>query len=486
MSILLQHIIQNIKALSGSQFNPNAAVSGITMDSRKVQPGYVFVAVRGTQSNGHDFISKAIELGAQTIIAETAHDGSAVNWIQVEHGADALGLLASAYYGNPSEKLRLVGVTGTNGKTTVATLLYELFVRLGYKVGLISTVRNRIHDKEIIATHTTPDAVSLNALLLEMVEYGCDFCFMECSSHAIDQRRIAGLKFEGAIFTNLTHDHLDYHQTFDAYRDAKKLFFDQLGRDAFALTNKDDRNGMVMLQNTKASKYTYSLSGISDFKAKVIEQDFNGMLLKVGETEAWFRLIGTFNAYNLLAVYGTAFLLGMKEEEILQQLTQLGSVAGRIDFFQVGKITGIIDYAHTPDALKNVLEVINAIRTRNEKLITIIGCGGDRDTAKRPVMAEIASRMSDLAIFTSDNPRNESPESILDAMEEGVEPSNYKKTLRITDRKEAIRTAVRMAGDGDIILLAGKGHETYQDIKGERFPFDDKAILKESLNQLKA
>lgn len=481
----LQELLLDIATLAGSKFDGAAAVKGITMDSRKVEPGFAFVAIRGTQVDGHTFIDQVIRAGATTIIAEIPCREEGVNWVQVESGAEALGRMASAFFDHPSKSLKLVGVTGTNGKTTVATLLYELFLRLGYRAGLLSTVRNRIHDKELSATHTTPDAVSLNALLADMVADGCDYCFMECSSHAIDQRRIAGLSFVGGIFTNLTHDHLDYHHTFDAYRDAKKRFFDTLGEDAFALVNKDDRNGMVMLQNTRATKYTYSLSSMSDFRAKMLEQDFNGMLLKIGEVEAWYRLIGGFNAYNLLAVYGTAFLLGIKEEEIVEHLTQLGSVAGRIDSLHVEGIVGIIDYAHTPDALKNVLELINAIRSRNEKLITVVGCGGDRDKTKRPIMAEIAVRLSDQVIFTSDNPRSENAETILDEMELGVPPNYYKKTVRISDRKEAIKAAVRFAEAGDIILVAGKGHETYQEIQGVKHPFDDKAILKETIEKIK-
>lgn len=480
----LKDLITGLTPLKGSRYQAESQVKGITMDSRKVEPGFAFVAIKGSTVDGHQFIPQVIEAGASLIVAESAPNREGVDWIQVESSHEALGQMASAFYDHPSQQLKLVGITGTNGKTTVATLLYELFLRLGYRVGLLSTVRNRIHDKVLSATHTTPDAVSLNALLADMVADGCDFCFMECSSHAIEQRRIAGLDFDGAVFTNLTHDHLDYHKTFDAYRDAKKLFFDTLGRDAFALINKDDRNGMVMLQNTKATKYTYSLSSMSDFKAKVVEQDFNGMLLRIGDTEAWYRLIGGFNAYNLLAVYGTAFLLGIKEEEIIHHLTQLGSVAGRIDSMRVEGVVGIVDYAHTPDALKNVLEVINAIRSRNEKLITVVGCGGDRDTAKRPIMAEIAARLSDQVIFTSDNPRSEDPELILNQMEEGVPPTYYKKTMRISDRKEAIKAAARFAEKGDIILVAGKGHETYQEIKGVKHPFDDKAILKETIEKL--
>ncbi len=482
----LKDLIQEITPMEESRFDGSTTIKGITMDSRKVEPGFAFVAIRGAVADGHAFIDKALDLGAVLIVAESSPTTEAGNWIQVESTHEALGQMASAFYDHPSRQLKLVGVTGTNGKTTVATLLYELFVRLGYRTGLLSTVRNRIHDKVLPATHTTPDAVSLNALLADMLADGCDYCFMECSSHAIHQRRIAGLHFTGGLFTNLTHDHLDYHGSFEDYRDAKKLFFDTLPVEAFALTNKDDRNGNFMLQNTKASKYTYSLHSMSDFRARMLEQDFNGMLLKIGETEAWYRLVGGFNAYNLLAVYGAAFLLHIREDEIIHHLTQLGSVAGRIDYVREGDLTGIIDYAHTPDALKNVLEVINSIRTRNEKLITVIGCGGDRDTAKRPIMAEVAVRLSDQVVFTSDNPRSEDPERILDEMEKGVPPELYKRTVRISDRREAIKTAVRLAKTGDIVLVAGKGHETYQEIQGVKHPFDDKAILKEMMEKLKA
>ena len=482
----LKDLIQEITPMEGSRFDSSTTIKGITMDSRKVEPGFAFVAIRGAVADGHAFIDKALDQGAVLIVAESSPNREDGNWIRVESTHEALGQMASAFYDHPSRQLKLVGVTGTNGKTTVATLLYELFVRLGYRTGLLSTVRNRIHDKVLPATNTTPDAVSLNALLADMLADGCDYCFMECSSHAIHQRRIAGLHFTGGLFTNLTHDHLDYHGSFENYRDAKKLFFDTLPVEAFALTNKDDRNGNFMLQNTKASKYTYSLHSMSDFRARVLEQDFNGMLLKIGETEAWYRLVGGFNAYNLLAVYGAAFLLHIREDEIIHHLTQLGSVAGRIDYVREGGLTGIIDYAHTPDALKNVLEVINSIRTRNEKLITVIGCGGDRDTAKRPIMAEVAVRLSDQVVFTSDNPRSEDTEQILDAMEKGVPPELYKRTVRISDRREAIKMAVRLAQPGDIVLVAGKGHETYQEIQGVKHPFDDKAILKEMMEKLKA
>lgn len=479
----LAELLSNTKIIKGTP--ENQEVKGLVMDSRQVQEGFVFVAVKGTQVDGHKFIDDVFKKGALAVIGEEDVNCEGL-YIQVENSSLALGQMASAFYDFPSREIKVVGVTGTNGKTTVATLLYELFVRLGYRVGLLSTVRNRIHDKILDSTHTTPDAVSIQSLLRRMREEGCDYCFMEVSSHAIHQNRIAGIEFTGGIFTNLTHDHLDYHGTFDNYLKAKKAFFDQLNPDAFSLSNKDDKNGMVMLQNTKSTKYTYSLGSNSDFKARILEHDFNGMLLKIdAEPEAWFRLIGRFNAYNLLAVYGAAFLLGIGRNEILQQLTQLGSVAGRFDYLRDEGITGIVDYAHTPDALKNVLEVINEVRTRNEELITVIGCGGDRDKAKRPLMAETAAKLSTKVIFTADNPRSENPEEILNEMEAGVPATDYKKTMRITDRKEAIKAAVSMAGPGDIILIAGKGHEAYQEVLGVKHPFDDKEILKEMIGKLK-
>ncbi len=478
----LHNIAADLKIRVPVEFDPK--VNGLTMDSREVKDGFVFVAIKGTRSDGHDFIGQAFESGAVAVFGETNYDHPA--YFKVTDSADALGKMASAYYDHPSREMKLVGVTGTNGKTTVATLLYELFVRLGYRVGLLSTVRNRIHDKMLDATHTTPDAVSINRLLRMMRDDGCDYCFMECSSHAIHQKRINGLDFNGGIFTNITHDHLDYHGTFDHYIEAKKAFFDGLSADAFSLVNRDDKRGMVMLQNTKSTRYTYALNSMADFKGRILEHDFNGMLLKIDqEPEAWFRLIGRFNAYNLLAVYGTAFLLEVDRSEILMHLTQLGSVAGRFDYINECGITGIVDYAHTPDALQNVLEVINDVRSRNEQLITVVGCGGDRDKAKRPLMADTASSLSDRAVFTSDNPRTEDPIQILDEMEEGVRPDNFKKTVRIPDRKEAIKMAVSLANAGDIILIAGKGHETYQEINGEKRPFDDKAILLEMIKQLK-
>ena len=455
-------------------------VTSIQIDSRKIIKGAVFVAIKGLQADGHSFIPTAIEKGASVIVCENkpASLVDGLTYIMVENAQEAVAIMAHQFYDEPSTHVKLVGVTGTNGKTTVATLLYKLFSELGYTCGLISTVQNHIGTEIIAATHTTPDAIQLNALLHKMVEAGCTHVFMEVSSHAIHQHRITGLQFVGGAFTNITHDHLDYHKTFDEYIKAKKKLFDEVNEDAFALTNKDDKNGMVMLQNTKATRYNYGIQHMADFKAKIMESDFNGMLLNIDGEEAWFRLVGEFNAYNLLLVYGTAYLLGRTKEEIITKLSSLGSVKGRFDYIRSNNgIIGIVDYAHTPDALENVLTTINKVRTGNEELITVIGCGGNRDAAKRPIMAEVASNLSTRVILTSDNPRNEEPDAILDEMSKGVPAIHYKKTLRITDRKEAIKTAVSMAQSGDIILVAGKGHENYQEIKGVKHPFDDKSIL---------
>ncbi|MFT4805854.1 MAG: UDP-N-acetylmuramoyl-L-alanyl-D-glutamate--2,6-diaminopimelate ligase, partial [Psychroserpens sp.] len=384
-----------------------------------------------------------------------------------------------------SENLRLVGVTGTNGKTTIATLLYQLFKKAGYKVGLLSTVKIMVDNTEYKATHTTPDSLTINRYLKLMNDAGVEFCFMEVSSHGIHQKRTAGLQFEGGIFTNLSHDHLDYHNTFAEYRDVKKSFFDNLSKSAFALVNVDDKNGLVMLQNSKAKTYTYALKTYADYKAQVLENQFSGLLLKLNDSELWTRLIGDFNAYNISAIYGTAELLGLEKDEILRLISELESVSGRFEYLiSEEKITAIVDYAHTPDALKNVLETINNIRTKNEQLITVVGCGGDRDTSKRPKMGHIASALSTKVIFTSDNPRSEVPETIIEDIEKGVEPQNFKKTMSIVDRKQAIKTACQLANPNDIILIAGKGHETYQEIKGERFDFDDFKTVKEFLKQL--
>ncbi|MEX2597158.1 MAG: UDP-N-acetylmuramoyl-L-alanyl-D-glutamate--2,6-diaminopimelate ligase [Salibacteraceae bacterium] len=465
--------------------NTHLAVEQICFDSRKAEKLSAFVAVKGTQTDGHEYIDKAIEKGSKIIVCEqlpfSLIDG--VTYVKVKSSAEALGVMASNFYDNPSEKLKLVGVTGTNGKTTVVTLLHRLFKALGRKSGLISTVVNLIGIKEVPATHTTPDPVQLNALLYQMVEDKCGYCFMEVSSHAIDQRRIAGLKFQGAVFTNITHEHLDYHKTFDNYIKAKKQFFDQLSAGAFSLYNADDTHGEIMVQNTKSKVYDYSLQNTSDFKAKILENHFQGLNLIVDEREMWTKLIGRFNAYNLLATYGSAVLLGEERMEVLTMLSNLNPPAGRFQYIRSENgVIGIVDYAHTPDALKNVLSTIADIRGGNEKVITVVGCGGDRDTSKRPDMARIATEWSDRVLLTSDNPRTEDPDAIIRDMEKGVDKVNQKKTLAITNRKEAIKAAASMAESGDIILVAGKGHETYQEIDGVKHDFDDMKILTEMLN----
>lgn len=462
-------------------------VGSIAFDSRKVAENDVFVAITGTQSNGHDYIDNAIETGAITIVCEVLpkHIKDGITYIEVDNSNKALAFIATNFYNNPSENLKLVGVTGTNGKTTVASLLYNLFKKAGFKVGLLSTVKIMIDDKEYKATHTTPDSLTINHYLQLMNLEGVEYCFMEVSSHGIHQYRIEGLKFEGGIFTNLSHDHLDYHNSFAEYRDVKKRFFDTLPSDAFALVNLDDKNGLVMLQNTSAKKYTYALKSYADYRAQVIENQFSGLLLKINDIELWTKLIGSFNAYNVLAIYATAELLGLDQQESLTLISELETVSGRFQYLiSDEKITAIVDYAHTPDALKNVLETINSIRTKNEELITVVGCGGDRDKTKRPKMGHIASALSTKVIFTSDNPRSEEPQAIVDEIEKGVEPQNYKKVLTIIDRKQAIKTACQMAQTNDIILVAGKGHETYQEINGERFDFDDFKIVREFLKQL--
>jgi UDP-N-acetylmuramoyl-L-alanyl-D-glutamate--2,6-diaminopimelate ligase len=459
----------------------------IDFDSRKIKKGGLFVAIRGLVSDGHDFIDKAIENGAKSIVCESLPDNfiDGITYVEVDDSSKALAIIASNFYNNPSENLKLVGVTGTNGKTTVASLLYQLFKKAGYKVGLLSTVKILVDNKEYQATHTTPDSLTINRYLSEMNAEGVEFCFMEVSSHGIHQHRTKGLHFEGGIFTNLSHDHLDYHKTFAEYRDVKKRFFDELSDESFALSNVDDKNGLVMLQNTKAKKYTYALKQYADYKSQILENQFGGLLLKVNDSEVWTRLIGNFNAYNVLAIYATAELLGLEKVEILRLISDLDSVSGRFQYVvSEDRITAIVDYAHTPDALKNVLETINSIRTKNEELITVVGCGGDRDKAKRPKMGHIASALSTKVIFTSDNPRSEKPEDILKEVEAGVEPQNFKKTLTIEDRKQAIKAACQMAQPNDIILIAGKGHETYQEINGERFDFDDLKIVQELLKQL--
>lgn len=466
----------------------NRTVAAIQQDSRKVANGDLFVAVRGTVVDSHQFIDDVIAKGTTAIVCEMLPENlhKTVTYIQVENTAFSLGKIASNFYENPSEKLTLVGVTGTNGKTSVATLLFELFTELGNKVGLLSTVENKIGSEIIPSTHTTPDAVSLNALLKRMVDEGCAYCFMEVSSHAIDQHRISGLHFAGGVFTNITHDHLDYHKTFANYLKAKKAFFDNLPKSAFALVNIDDRNGEIMLQNTQAKTYSYGLKTPSDFKCKIVDNSIIGLQLDINNVDFHTRLIGEFNAYNLTAVYAAATLLGVEKMQAMLTLSRLLPPAGRFQQVTSGntKIVGIVDYAHTPDALKNVIHTIRAIKNDNEKLITVVGCGGDRDKTKRPVMAHTASRLSEQSIFTSDNPRSENAENILNEMFTGVEITDRKKVLVINDRKEAIRTAVRLANVGDVVLVAGKGHEKYQEIKGVKYPFDDTEILAQALNEL--
>lgn len=457
--------------------NQAAVVESVSFDSRSTSAGDLFVAVRGTGSDGHKFIGTAIKAGAVAVICEELPPSvdDAVCWVVVRNSAVALAIVAANYYGRPSEKIKLVGVTGTNGKTTVATLLYNLFMSLGYPSGLLSTVANYINGREIAATHTTPDPVQLNRLLAGMVESGCEFAFMEVSSHALVQHRTAGLKFSGALFTNITHDHLDYHKTFSNYIAAKKSFFDSLPADSFAIINVDDRNGRVMVQNCRAAIHSYSLRTMADFMAKIIENRFEGMLLRIENQDVSTRFIGEFNAYNLLLVYAAAKSLGASTIETLVAISKLYPVQGRLEVIRSPRgITGIVDYAHTPDAIENVISTLNAIREPGINLITVVGAGGDRDKTKRPEMARIAVKGSDKVILTSDNPRSEEPEKILEEMMAGVDPSGRRKVVKITDRREAIRTAVMMAGNDDIILIAGKGHETYQEIKGVRSHFDDR------------
>ena len=482
----LKELINDLHTISLTG-NPEINIAGIHSDSRKIAKDFLFIAVPGIQSDGHLFIDKAIENGAIAVVCQSLPEQIVpeVCYIRVADSADALGLIASAWNEKPSENLTLVGITGTNGKTTIATLLYTLFQNLGYKAGLLSTVSNYVDRKEVPATHTTPDAIELNALLKEMVTAGCEYAFMEVSSHAVTQKRISGLKFSGGIFTNLTRDHLDYHHTFEAYRDAKKAFFDSLPASAFALTNKDDKNGMFMLQNTAAEKKTYSLLSLADFKGKILETHFDGTLMLINDKEIMTRFVGKFNAYNLLAVYGGAALLKQDPDEILIQLSMLQPVAGRFQTFRSPEgYTAIVDYAHTPDALVNVLKAIKDLKDLNaldSNIITVVGCGGNRDKGKRPIMAQEAVRFSDYTILTSDNPRFEDPEDILKDMEEGLqsEPFKSKKVLKITDRKEAIRTACILAQTEDVILIAGKGHEDYQEIKGVKHHFDDREIVLE-------
>ncbi len=460
-------------------------IGNITFDSRKVNEDSLFVAIKGSQTDGHLFIDKAVEAGARAILCEQLPEKPkrGVTFIKVADSAEALGLIATAFHDYPTNSIKLVGITGTNGKTTTATLLHQLFLKMGYKAGLLSTIENKIGSKILPAQYTTPDAVALNALLSEMVQAGCEYAFMEVSSHAIHQRRIAGLVFAGGVFTNLTHDHLDYHKTFREYLEAKKMFFDELPKEAFALTNIDDRNGLVMVQNTKAKVYRYSLRALTDFKAKIIENSLSGLHLEIDGKDFFTRLIGEFNACNLLAIYATAVLLGCDKLETLTSLSELKAAEGRFDYFRDEKkaVAAIVDYAHTPDAVEKLLNTVTKLRKGNERIITVIGCGGDRDRSKRPLMAKTACDYSDLVIFTADNPRSEDPEAIIAEMENGVPAYASHKTLSIQNRLQAIRTAVKMAQRGDIIVVAGKGHEKYQEIKGVKHPFDDKIILKEAL-----
>ena len=473
-----------IESVKGSTDIP---VQKIEFDSRSIQPSDVFIAIRGSISDGHNYIQTAIDKGATTIVCDTPPDTLAdnVTFIIVQNTNSALATMAANFYENPSAKLKLVGITGTNGKTTVASLLYQLYKNAGYKVGLISTVKIMVDEVEYKTTHTTPDSLTINQYLQMMLENAIDFCFMEVSSHGIHQKRTEGLYFTGGVFTNLSHDHLDYHSSFAEYRDVKKSFFDNLPRTAFAISNIDDKNGAVMLQNTLAKKVTYALKTYADYRAQILENQLSGLLLKIDENEVWTRLIGTFNAYNLLAIYATAVELGMEKLEVLRLLSLLESVSGRFQFIVSDtNITAIVDYAHTPDALENVLQTINSIRTRNEQLLTVVGCGGDRDKAKRPLMADIASGMSDKTIITSDNPRTEAPELIIEDMEKGIQIQNRNKTLSITDRFQAIKAACQFANANDIILIAGKGHETYQEIHGVKHDFDDMEIVQKMLKQL--
>ena len=460
-------------------------VGGLTFDSRAVKPGDCFFAVRGTQADGHAFIPAAVAAGAAAVVCEQlpADPAPGVTYVAVPDSAGAMADLAAAFYDYPSRELKLVGITGTNGKTTTATLLYDLVRALGYKAGLISTVVYRIEGREVEATHTTPDSIRLNALMREMADAGCEFCFMECSSHAIVQERTRGLSFAGGIFSNITHDHLDYHKTFAEYIRAKKRFFDMLPAGSFALTNLDDRNGRVMVQNTAAAVHTYSLRGMADFRCRIVETHLDGMLLRIDGQEVWVGLLGRFNAYNLLAVYGTAVLLGLDRGEVLRVLSTLRPVSGRFEIVRAANgTTAVVDYAHTPDALENVLRTIEEIRTPQQQLLVVCGCGGDRDRTKRPEMAQIAVQYASTAIFTSDNPRHESPEAILDEMVAGLDPGT--RYLRIADRAEAIRTAVMLSHPGDVILVAGKGHETYQIIGDVKHHFDDREEVRRAFETL--
>ena len=478
----LSELLKNVKVIA-SQGNIDVEIKGVNIDSRKIENGHLFIAMKGTQVDGHKFISKAIELGAVAILLEEMPEelNEKVTYVQVASTEEEAGKVATMFYGEPSRKLKLVGVTGTNGKTTIATLLYRMFRELGHKVGLLSTVCNYINDEEVPASHTTPDPIELNCLLAKMVEAGCEYAFMECSSHAIHQHRIGGLEFVGGIFTNLTRDHLDYHKTFENYRNAKKMFFDGLPKTAFAITNADDKNGMIMVQNTKATVKTYSIKRMADFRAKILECHFEGMYLEVDGKEVGVQFIGKFNVSNLLAVYGAAIMLGKKPEDVLIAMSTLKSVNGRLEPIQSPEgYTAVVDYAHTPDALENVLSAIHDVLDgKGGHVITVCGAGGHRDKGKRPLMAQEAVKQSDTVILTSDNPRDEEPQAIIDDMLAGLDTTQRKKVLTITDRKEAIRTAAMMAQKGDVILVAGKGHENYQEINGVKHHFDDHEVIRE-------
>ncbi|MGB0769363.1 MAG: UDP-N-acetylmuramoyl-L-alanyl-D-glutamate--2,6-diaminopimelate ligase [Flavobacteriaceae bacterium] len=483
---ILKDILYNV-ALQSVQGTTDVRINSIQYDSRKVDKNDVFIAIKGMHSDGHLFIEKAIENGASVIVAEFLPENKIKNitYVEVESSSLALAFMAANFYQHPSENLKLIGITGTNGKTTVASLLYNLFKAAGYKVGLISTVKIMVGDTSFSTSHTTPDSLVINSYLKQMNAIGVEFCFMEVSSHGIHQHRSAGLTFEGGIFTNLSHDHLDYHSSFAEYRDVKKSFFDGLPKTAFALTNVDDKNGQIMLQNTKAKTYNYALKSYADYRTQILENHFKGLLLKINDNEIWVKLIGSFNAYNLTAVFACADILGLEKDELLRLMSTLENVSGRFEYFvTTNNITVVVDYAHTPDALKNVLHTINDIRTKNELLISVVGCGGDRDKTKRPKMGHIASALSSKVIFTSDNPRSENPERIISEMEQGVEPQNFMKVMAITNRKQAIKAACQLANANDIILVAGKGHETYQEINGVRSEFNDYEVAMECLNQL--
>lgn len=483
---ILKDILYNV-ALISVQGPTNVHVNAVHYDSRKINKKDVFVAIKGAQFDGHSFINSAIENGASVVVAETLPQTKRNNitYIEVESSSSALAYMAANFYQHPSKNLKLIGITGTNGKTTVATLLFNLFKAAGYKVGLISTVKIMVDKTTYTATHTTPDSLVINSYLKQMNDVGVEFCFMEVSSHGIHQHRTKGLNFTGGIFTNLSHDHLDYHSSFAEYRDVKKLFFDGLPKTAFALSNVDDKNGKIMTQNTIAKTYSYALKSYADYRTQILENHFKGLLLKINGSDIWVKLIGSFNAYNLTAVFACADILGLEKDELLRLMSTLENVNGRFEYFiTANNITVIIDYAHTPDALKNVLQTINDIRTQNEDLISVVGCGGDRDKTKRPKMGHIASALSSKVIFTSDNPRSEDPDAIISEIEKGVEPQNFKKIMAITNRKQAIKTACQLANANDIILVAGKGHESYQEINGVRTEFNDYKVALDCLNQL--